>query len=67
MAGGPLGVLVGEPVAHREQHRWRGVVLAGDELQLVTLAVQLVSDRVRDVWLGGAHDFDRRPVGSSLM
>ena len=28
-----LGVLVGEPVAHGQQHGRRGVVLAGDELQ----------------------------------
>ena len=36
-----LGVLVGEPGAHRQQHRRRGVVLAGDQLERGALVGEL--------------------------
>jgi hypothetical protein len=50
-ADGALGVLVAEPVAHREQHRRGRVVLAGDELQRLALVVQFLGDRVGDARL----------------
>ena len=50
---GALGVLVGEPGAHGEQHRGRGVVLAGDQLQRISLIGKLFARR------GGDARFDR--------
>ena len=38
---GPLGVLVGEPRAHRLQDGGAGHVLRGNQLQGVLLAIQL--------------------------
>jgi hypothetical protein len=49
VADGALGVLVGEPVPHRQQYGELGVVLAGDELQLAALVVELVHGRRGDV------------------
>ncbi len=46
-----LGVLVGHPLAHRQQHRRRGVVLAGDQLQRRALVGQLTADRAGHVRL----------------
>ncbi len=43
-AGGALGVLVAEPVAHGEQDGRGGVVLAGDELERGALVVDLLAD-----------------------
>ena len=45
-----LGVLVREPVAHRQQHGGRGVVLAGDQLQRAALVGQFAADRARRRW-----------------
>ena len=58
-----LGVLVGQPRAHREQHRRRGVVLAGDELQRAALVGQLGADGPGDRRLDGADDLQRAAVG----
>ena len=46
---GALGVLVREPRAHRQQHRRRGIVLAGDELQRGALVGQFGADGGRDL------------------
>ena len=59
----PLGVLVREPVAHRQQHRRRGVVLARDQLQRLALVGELGPDRVRDPRLDRADDVERAAVG----
>src|SRR5579884_3673715 len=48
----PLGILVVEPRAERLQHRRGGDVLAGDELQGLLLAAQLL---VEQVGHGGVH------------
>ena len=55
-----LGVLVAEPGAHGEQHRRRGVVLAGDELQRGALVGELVADGVGDPGLDGADHVEGR-------
>jgi hypothetical protein len=34
---GPFGILVAEPVAHRQKYRRRGIVLAGDQLERAAL------------------------------
>ena len=49
LAGQPLGILVGQDRADRLHHRGTGVVLRGDQLQLVALAVFLVPDRLEDL------------------
>ena len=58
-----LGVLVGEPRAHGEEDRRRGVVLAGDELQRAALVGQLGADGTRDGRLDRADDIQRAAVG----
>jgi len=51
MARRALRVLVGQPVAACEEHGRRGVVLGGDELELVPLVVQLLDDGLGDARL----------------
>ena len=63
VAGGALGVLVREPVAHGQQHRRRGVVLGGDELQLATLGRQFTGDGVGHRRFGGRDDLEGRSIG----
>ena len=46
-----LGVLVAEPGAHRQQHRRRGVVLRGDQLERTSLVGELLAGGVRDARL----------------
>src|SRR5207253_1448267 len=41
-----LRVLVAQPVAHRQQHRWTREVLAGDELEVGALIRQLPKNGV---------------------
>ncbi len=60
-----LGVLVREPVAHRQQHGRRGVVLAGDQLERGALVGELLPDRLRDARLDGADDLERGAVGGA--
>ena len=55
-----LGVLVRQPVPHREQHRGRRVVLRCDQLELAPLRRQLTGDRRRNVGLGGRDDIQGR-------
>ncbi|SLC63022.1 Uncharacterised protein [Mycobacteroides abscessus subsp. massiliense] len=62
---GALGVLVREPGAHGQQHSRRGVVLAGDQLQRITLVGKLFAGSVRDARLDGLDDLQRRPVGGA--
>ena len=59
VAGRALGVLVGQPGTHREQHRRRRVVLRRDELELAPLVRELVDDRGGDAGLDRADDFER--------
>jgi hypothetical protein len=44
VAGRAFGVLVAQPVAHRQQHRRAGEVLAGDQLEVTALIRQLLND-----------------------
>ena len=62
MADRALGVLVGEPRAHGQQHGRRRVVLAGDELQRRSLVHQLLAGRLGDAGLHRADDLERRVV-----
>ena len=56
----PLGVLVREDRAGRLHHGARGVVLAGDEADLVVLAAVLVGDEAGDLGIGLGEGRDRR-------
>ena len=60
---GALGVLVRQPGSHGQQHRGRGVVLAGDQFQRFALVGQLLDRRRRDPRFHGFDDPQRRPVG----
>ena len=60
---GALGVLVGEPGAHRQQHRRRRVVLAGDQLQRIPLIGKLFARGVGDSRLDGFDHLQRSAVG----
>ena len=44
-----LGVLVGQHGAHRRHHRGRNDVLAGDQLEVLLLTLQLLRHRVADL------------------
>ena len=55
-----LGVLVGEPGAHRQQHRGRGVVLAGDQLERIPLVGELFAGGGGDAGFDGADDLQCR-------
>ncbi len=57
-----LGVLVGEPGPHRHQHRGRGVVLAGDELERGSLVGELGDGGRGDARLDGADHLERLAV-----
>ncbi len=58
---GALGVLVGEPGAHGQQHRRRRVVLAGDQLERIPLVGKLFARRRGDARFDGLDDLqDRR-------
>ena len=46
-----LGVLVAQPIAHGQQHRWAGEVLARDQLEMSPLVDQLREDGRGDVRL----------------
>ena len=63
---GALGVLVAEPVAHRQQGGGGGVVLAGDELERLALVGQLRGDGVGDPRLHGADHLQRAAEGGGL-
>ena len=65
-ADGALGVLVAEPVAHRQQHGRGGVVLAGDQLEHVALVGDLPADGVGDARLDGPDDVERAAEGDGL-
>ena len=58
VAGRALGVLIAEPVAHREEDGGRGEVLAGDELEVRTLVGELLADAVGDFGERGADDVE---------
>ena len=62
---GALGVLVGEPGAHRQQHRGRGVVLAGDQLQRIPLIGKLFAGRGGDAWFDRFDDLQDVSVGGA--
>ena len=64
-ADGALGVLVRQPAAHREQHRRRGVVLAGDELQRRALIRQLLLHRGGDARLDRGDGVERGAEGGA--
>ena len=53
-----LGVLVAEPGAHGQQHRRRGVVLAGDQLERGPLVGQLLAGRIRDAGFDRGDDLE---------
>ncbi len=59
---GALGVLVGEPGAHGQQHRGRRVVLAGDQLERITLVGKLFARRRGDPRFDGLDDLERGSV-----
>ena len=62
-SGIALGVLVRQRAAERGQHRGTGEVLAGDQLQAATQAVQLVGDDAGDVRVEGSQGVEvRAPV-----
>ena len=63
LADSALGVLVRQPVAHGQQHRGRGVVLRGNQLELLALRGQLAGDGDRHIGLGRRDDFERGGVG----
>ena len=62
---GAFGVLVGQPAAHGQQHGGRGVVLAGDQLERITLVGKLFACRRGDPRLDGLDDLQRRAVGGA--
>ena len=57
-----LGVLVAEPGAHRQQHRRRGVVLRGDQLQRGALVGELLACGLRHTGLHRGDHLERRVV-----
>ena len=66
VAGRALGVLIAEPVAHREEDGGRGEVLAGDELEVRTLVGELLADAVGDFGEGGADDVEGGAEGDGF-
>ena len=62
---GALGVLVGQPGAHGQQHGGRGVVLAGDQLERISLVGKLFARRRGDARLDGFDDLQDVPVGGA--
>lgn len=65
-ADGALGVLVAEPVAHREEGGRGGVVLGGDQLEHLALVVDLLADGVGDARLDGADHVESGAEGRGL-
>ncbi len=61
-SGIPLGVLVREDGAHGREHGRRNVVLRGDELERVVLALRLAADGGRDLRI----DLGERSVEESV-
>src|SRR5205809_7584699 len=66
VAGRALGVLIAEPVAHREEDGGRGEVLAGDELEVRTLVGELLPDAVGDLGEGCADDVEGGAEGDGF-
>jgi hypothetical protein len=62
---GAFGVLVGQPGAHRQQRRGRRVVLAGDQLERITLVGKLFTGGRRDARLHGLDDLQDRAVSGA--
>ncbi|CAM5658340.1 hypothetical protein SGRIM128S_09792 [Streptomyces griseomycini] len=62
-ADGALGVLVAEPVAHRQEGGRGGVVLGGDQLEHLALVGDLLADGVGDARLDGADHVEGGAVG----
>ena len=62
---GALRVLVGQPAAHGEQRRRGRVILAGDQLERITLVGKLFARRRRDARLDGLDDLQYRAVGGA--
>ena len=60
-----LGVLVAEPGAHGQQHRRRGVVLAGDQLERGALVGELLAGRVGDPRLDAGDHLQGLVVGTA--
>ena len=58
-----LGVLVRQDAALRSEHRGRGEVLAGDQLQVRALPLELVADRLGNLGVGRLEGV---PVGSPV-
>src|SRR6185436_1098477 len=54
-----FGVLVGEQRALRREHGRAGVVLGGDQLDVVFLAARLLADGAADFRIGLLKGFDR--------
>src|SRR2546425_12643594 len=66
VAGRAFGVLIAEPVAHREEDGRRGEVLAGDELEVRTLVSELLADALGDFRKGGADDVEGGAEGDGF-
>ena len=62
---GALGVLIRQPGAHRQQHRGRGVVLAGDQFERISLVGKLFARRRGDAGLNRLDDLQCRLVGGA--
>ena len=62
---GALGVLVGQPAAHGQQHRRRRVVLAGDQLERIPLVGKLFARRGGDARFDGLDDLQGGLVGGA--
>jgi len=66
-ADGALGVLVAEPVAHRQEGGRGGVVLGGDQLEHLALVADLLADRVGHARLDGADHIEGGTEGGGLV
>ncbi|PQM44512.1 hypothetical protein C1Y40_05332 [Mycobacterium talmoniae] len=62
---GALGVLVRQPAAHGQQHRRRGIVLAGDQFERITLVGKLFAGGGGDAGFDGFDDLQGRAVGGA--
>ncbi len=65
-ADGALGVLVAEPVAHRQEGGRGGVVLGGDQLEHLALVGDLLADRIGHARLDGADHVEGGTEGGGL-
>ena len=61
-----LRVLVAQPVAHRQQHRWTREVLAGDELEVGALIRQLPKNGVGHGGIDSCDSVERSGESDSL-